>query len=468
MRSTRSRENGSRKQKSNLDVKKEREEEEEEKETNATTHNEQSQPSQFSTSSTGEKRQVSNNKWTSSEGNSAGLQLLEQQKKRIEQLEKDLHDSRLEIERLRLYNRQLALSLTSIHRRGLEGSNYENYSTSFVQQSSLPFQHGSSDSSTVPMDASVAFGSPRNNDGTSRTSTYNNQEQQESWDSTNKQEKKTQSRYWTAEEHMRFLEGLARFGHKDMKAIARFVGTRNATQVRTHAQKYYLKLAREAAKRQEQQHSHFGSGVASEERRGCTSAPVTPLCRTSSFKSARQENEGVSSSYLDSNGVKRTNWFANPGVFHTMCLDQDSSGGEMSTASEGNSEPKSLSKDRMHSNQCRTGANEHLLESDKSPLYVDLYQQKQERDTSGSFLGLSLVEEKAGIDSQFDSFSLHHRNNSLNVLGELHDEHFTEFENFPKFHSFPEKSIGNLSSSGNSLMEFDDSQEVARAMLESE
>jgi len=118
------------------------------------------------------------------------------------------------------------------------------------------------------MDASVAFGSPRNNDGTSRTSTYNNQEQQESWDSTNKQEKKTQSRYWTAEEHMRFLEGLARFGHKDMKAIARFVGTRNATQVRTHAQKYYLKLAREAAKRQEQQHSHFGSGVASEERRG--------------------------------------------------------------------------------------------------------------------------------------------------------------------------------------------------------
>jgi hypothetical protein len=32
------------------------------------------------------------------------------------------------------------------------------------------------------------------------------------------------------------------YGHKDVKAIARFVGTRNATQVRTHAQKYFLKL----------------------------------------------------------------------------------------------------------------------------------------------------------------------------------------------------------------------------------
>ncbi len=30
--------------------------------------------------------------------------------------------------------------------------------------------------------------------------------------------------------------------HKDVKAIAQFVGTRNSTQVRTHAQKYFMKL----------------------------------------------------------------------------------------------------------------------------------------------------------------------------------------------------------------------------------
>ena len=34
------------------------------------------------------------------------------------------------------------------------------------------------------------------------------------------------------------------YGHKDVKAIAQVVGTRSATQVRTHAQKYFIKLAR--------------------------------------------------------------------------------------------------------------------------------------------------------------------------------------------------------------------------------
>lgn len=60
--------------------------------------------------------------------------------------------------------------------------------------------------------------------------------------------KKGSSRYWTAEEHSRFLEGLKLFGQKDIKSISRHVGTRSATQVRTHAQKYYLRIERERAK----------------------------------------------------------------------------------------------------------------------------------------------------------------------------------------------------------------------------
>eukprot|EP00287_Rhodomonas_sp_CCMP768_P025247 CAMPEP_0202852942 /NCGR_PEP_ID=MMETSP1389-20130828/90227_1 /ASSEMBLY_ACC=CAM_ASM_000865 /TAXON_ID=302021 /ORGANISM="Rhodomonas sp., Strain CCMP768" /LENGTH=409 /DNA_ID=CAMNT_0049531477 /DNA_START=181 /DNA_END=1412 /DNA_ORIENTATION=+ len=54
-----------------------------------------------------------------------------------------------------------------------------------------------------------------------------------------------QPRYWTDDEHERFLDALEKFGHKDVKAIANYVGTRNATQVRSHAQKYFMKLARE-------------------------------------------------------------------------------------------------------------------------------------------------------------------------------------------------------------------------------
>lgn len=60
--------------------------------------------------------------------------------------------------------------------------------------------------------------------------------------------KKSSSRYWTADEHARFLEGLELFGQKDIKSISRHVGTRSATQVRTHAQKYYLRIARERSK----------------------------------------------------------------------------------------------------------------------------------------------------------------------------------------------------------------------------
>lgn len=43
--------------------------------------------------------------------------------------------------------------------------------------------------------------------------------------------KKSSSRYWTQEEHERFLEGLKLYGHKEIKAISRHVRTRNATQV---------------------------------------------------------------------------------------------------------------------------------------------------------------------------------------------------------------------------------------------
>jgi SHAQKYF class myb-like DNA-binding protein len=66
-----------------------------------------------------------------------------------------------------------------------------------------------------------------------------------------KEKKKPQSRYWTPEEHQRFLEALSKYGHKDVKAISMHVSTRNATQVRTHAQKYFLRLERERRKKSE-------------------------------------------------------------------------------------------------------------------------------------------------------------------------------------------------------------------------
>ena len=59
-----------------------------------------------------------------------------------------------------------------------------------------------------------------------------------------KDDSKAATRYWTDAEHQRFLDALQAHGPKDVKAIAQQVGTRSATQVRTHAQKYFIKLAR--------------------------------------------------------------------------------------------------------------------------------------------------------------------------------------------------------------------------------
>eukprot|EP00166_Cyanidium_caldarium_P001665 ctg_1859.g559 len=56
----------------------------------------------------------------------------------------------------------------------------------------------------------------------------------------------SQPRYWTEEEHQRYLEALELYGPKDVRAISDHVGTRNPTQVRTHSQKYFLRLSRQA------------------------------------------------------------------------------------------------------------------------------------------------------------------------------------------------------------------------------
>lgn len=47
---------------------------------------------------------------------------------------------------------------------------------------------------------------------------------------------------WSADEHKRFLAGLDQFGTGNWKKITEMVGTRSCTQIRTHAQKYFIAL----------------------------------------------------------------------------------------------------------------------------------------------------------------------------------------------------------------------------------
>lgn len=82
-----------------------------------------------------------------------------------------------------------------------------------------------------------------------------------------------QSRYWTPDEHKLFLEALNRFGHKDLKAISAYVGSRNMTQVRTHSQKYFMRLMREA-KRQNPVNASSAPGDDSEACGGADAGSV--------------------------------------------------------------------------------------------------------------------------------------------------------------------------------------------------
>ncbi|KAG7393786.1 hypothetical protein PHYPSEUDO_004549 [Phytophthora pseudosyringae] len=86
---------------------------------------------------------------------------------------------------------------------------------------------------------------------------------------------------WTADEHERFLEGFRIHGHK-WKRVQQVVRTRSVTQVRTHAQKYLLKVAKlKAEKKQSGKATDMATlaadgSTAAESVDGSNTAPSTP------------------------------------------------------------------------------------------------------------------------------------------------------------------------------------------------
>lgn len=71
---------------------------------------------------------------------------------------------------------------------------------------------------------------------------YEPRASQMSFGSKSKKDERKRGTPWSEDEHIRFLEGLKTYGKGDWRNISRMaVKTRTATQVASHAQKYFLR-----------------------------------------------------------------------------------------------------------------------------------------------------------------------------------------------------------------------------------
>lgn len=84
---------------------------------------------------------------------------------------------------------------------------------------------------------------------------------------------------WNSEEHQLFLHGLETFQGPAWGEIARLIGSRTSTQVRTHAQKFFTKMAR-----LNQTLPHFEAQIQKERARlAAQGANVTPTAQSANM-----------------------------------------------------------------------------------------------------------------------------------------------------------------------------------------
>ena len=61
---------------------------------------------------------------------------------------------------------------------------------------------------------------------------------------------------WTKDEHKAFLKGLQKFG-RDWRKIEEYIGSRSGAQIRSHAQKYFIKMQKDLNEDSEKDLTNF-------------------------------------------------------------------------------------------------------------------------------------------------------------------------------------------------------------------
>jgi len=143
---------------------------------------------------------------------------------------------------MELESRAKALHLEQQHKNHLASLMLNNAKSSLASGVALPDSiSGLIKSKNVSSQNSVPSGNSSHASDELETSSRSQKSNEES--STQKEPSKAMNTgRWSAEEHKRFLAGLDQFGTGNWKKITDMVGTRSCTQIRTHAQKYFIAL----------------------------------------------------------------------------------------------------------------------------------------------------------------------------------------------------------------------------------
>lgn len=79
---------------------------------------------------------------------------------------------------------------------------------------------------------------------------------------------------WSKEEHQKFVEGVTKFG-KNWKKVEEYIGTRTGAQIRSHAQKFFIRLTKEYKKRSEKNEREGEREKEKEKGRGRSNSIVS-------------------------------------------------------------------------------------------------------------------------------------------------------------------------------------------------
>eukprot|EP01103_Thecamoeba_quadrilineata_P009500 TRINITY_DN1926_c0_g1_i1.p1 TRINITY_DN1926_c0_g1~~TRINITY_DN1926_c0_g1_i1.p1 ORF type:complete len:228 (+),score=39.32 TRINITY_DN1926_c0_g1_i1:161-844(+) len=123
---------------------------------------------------------------------------------------------------------------------------------------------------------------------------------------------------WTEEEHLKFLEALKLFD-RDWKKIESFIGTKTVIQIRSHAQKYFLKV----------QKNNTGERIPPPRPKRKSVQPYPQKTRNSQDQDSGKEDMHYSNSPSEFQPANSSNWltsYANPTDASFPRLPQTKSG----------------------------------------------------------------------------------------------------------------------------------------------